>query len=140
MTNSYVKKPRTIAPFWVLLVEFNKDERRKYLNGLLTVLRDESEFGGYPPLPSVSRRDELFNSGGNYWQGGVWPPMVWIVIKGLEKNGFRDDAQMLRRQMYRLMSAVFEERETVFEYYTPSLINGKASPGFYNKVEAKKDF
>jgi len=139
-SRNFIKTPHTLAQFWILLVNF-ESENSKYSEEMVNLLTDPRKFGGYPQVPSISRDDPLFQEEGNYWQGGVWPPMNWIIIKGLELSGYFDIAEILKSETIKLLFEIYEKEKTVFEYYSPTLTLGKPSPGKQDGgLPAKGDF
>lgn len=130
-----IKKPQTVASFWALLIDFG-DQNTTFKKPLIDLLADPQKFAGYPLIPSVARDDQLFSSDGNYWQGGVWPPINWLIIKALEFSGYQDLKNDITHQTVTLIIDVFEKTGTVFEYYSPT----HTGPGVYNGVEARKEF
>lgn len=137
-TGEFIHHPETAAFIWSLLIRYPD---RSNIEQLLNLLRDENMFGGYPPLPSVSRRDPIYNSRGNYWQGGVWPPLIWVTLKGIEL----DDSilySQISENTVRMISEVYEDTKTVFEYYSPTAIDSSAAPGQsdWGNYNARPDF
>ncbi len=56
---------------------------------------------------------------GGYWRGGVWAPTNYMVLKGLEKNGYEDLAYDIGRNCLENVIAVFEKDKTLYENYAP---------------------
>lgn len=70
----------TLSAFWALYANIaSTDQARK----MLPFLKDERYFAAPMPFPALARSDPDYYEHGNYWQGGVWPPLVYITVKGL---------------------------------------------------------
>lgn len=135
----FVKNPHTLASSWILFIDFG-EKNDFYKRKTVELLTDPDKFGGDPAIPSVSRSDPLFREEGDYWRGGVWPPMNWLIIKGLELSEYFDIKEILKSKTVKLLFEVYEKEKTVFEYYSPTLTFGKPSPGKQDGVPAKSDF
>ncbi len=136
--NQLVKKPHSLAGSWILFIDFGNDTD-KYLKPLTSELFNPESFGGYPPLPTVSRSDENFSSEGNYWKGGVWPPMQWVVIQGLKFQGQNKLLEKIVNDTYQMYKQSFLKDNTIFEYYAPDLVDGNVVPGSYLTNQAKNN-
>lgn len=137
-TGDYISNPESAAFVWSLLVNM---PNQKLYEQMIEVIKDDTAFGGYPPLPFIARNDPLFHPEGNYWQGGVWPPLLWIAIQGLDgiDTGLQ---QEITQSTMRMIGDVFDSKGTVFEYYSPTSINNLAVPGgsSFNSYNARSDF
>ena len=74
-------------------------------------------FGPSPSAPwavtTVSKSSPDYDPR-NYWRGPVWINVNWFLIRGLERYGFRDEADQLRRLTLELV-----EHSGFSEYYEP---------------------
>ena len=70
----------TLSAYWALYAEVAST---KQAERMLRYLRDENYFATPMPFSALAKTDRDFYEHGNYWQGGVWPPLVYITIKGL---------------------------------------------------------
>ncbi|MBN2360324.1 MAG: hypothetical protein JXR83_12800, partial [Deltaproteobacteria bacterium] len=52
---------------------------------LLAALDDTALLGGAPAIPSLARSDRRYDPDGDYWRGRIWPPLNWLVRRGLER-------------------------------------------------------
>lgn len=126
---------KTIAFVWslysgVLTKEQSDVLVRKYLT-------NPNEFGGVVSFPSVSRSSQFYNKNGNYWRGGVFPPLVWISYISLIDNGYSDIADIVGTKINDLMEKLYNQDRTLYEYYSPDATGG-LYPGY--KPLAKPDF
>ncbi len=104
-------------------------------------LNNPQRFGGNPPLPSLPRDHPLFSPDGQYWQGGAWPPLWWVVIYGLKESGLAVESRKLSKEVMATMESVYEDSGSVFEFYAPSLNSqGRPSFGIFNDGQARADF
>lgn len=104
-------------------------------------LYNPQRFGGIPPLPSLPRDHPLFSSDGQYWLGGAWPPLWWIVIYGLRESGLSDESRQLSQEVLAFMESVYQETGSVFEFYAPDPNTlGRHRAGIFNGGQARADF
>ncbi|NIZ47514.1 trehalase family glycosidase [Entomospira nematocerorum] len=73
---------RTLAAYWALLAELPTEENA---DRLIEHLHDEKGFATLNPFPSIAVDEEHFSLHGNGFNGGVYPELTYMVIKGLEK-------------------------------------------------------
>lgn len=109
----------TPASAWPMLAEVCNKEQAQ---ALADAFADPNRLGGKFPVPSVSRDDPAFNPIGEYWRGGIWMPVVYMTVKGLEKYGhlqLADDiASKIIEQQYRTWFEVTPH--TIWECYSPT--------------------
>ncbi|NIZ19450.1 MGH1-like glycoside hydrolase domain-containing protein [Entomospira culicis] len=75
-------KARTLAAYWALLAELPTEENA---DRLIAHLHDPDGFATPNPFPSIAVNESDFNAKGDGFNGGVYPELTYIVIKGLEK-------------------------------------------------------
>jgi len=80
---------------------------------LVNLLNDKMRYAPTWPIPSVPLDSPYFNDS-RYWQGPTWINMNWLIIDGLERYGFKDEAKDLRDKTLRLV-----EQNGCSEYYNP---------------------
>ena len=61
---------------------------------MLSTLTEPVRFWGPWILPSISRDDPAFPDQ-QYWRGSIWPPMNYLVLQGLRRYGFYEQARTL---------------------------------------------
>ncbi|MDN5698550.1 MAG: glycoside hydrolase [Rubrobacter sp.] len=79
--------------------------------------------GGYP-APSYDRRGFGF-SPSRYWRGPVWINTNWLLMHGLRRYGFDQQARLLRDTILRLV-----ESSGFHEYFHPTTGRGHGSDFF----------
>lgn len=73
---------KTAAGFWPLLAELPTEARSEVL---IAKLADEKMFATPNPFPSVSVDEPQFSKAGDGYNGGVFPVLTFVIVKGLEK-------------------------------------------------------
>lgn len=119
-----------IGAYWALMTPDLLTKDRK--DRLVAHLNDTTEFRRNGMVPSISADNPKYKANGRYWQGGVWPGTNYMVMVGLEKNGYNDLAREIAREHYRQVLEVYKKTGTFWEYYSPETDD----PGFM----ARKDF
>jgi glycogen debranching enzyme len=76
------------------------------------------------PVPSYDRYGYGF-SPSRYWRGPVWININWLLMRGLERYGFENEAVRLRGTIIELV-----RRAGFFEYFDPLTGRGHGSDSF----------
>jgi hypothetical protein len=118
-----------IGAYWALWSELLE---KSELEAFVKHLSDPELFARRHPIPSMPANHERYQKDGRYWQGGVWAPTNYTVIKGLKKNGFHQLAFDLALKHHQQVGEVFAKTGTFWEYYAPE----SADPG----LMARPDF
>ncbi|MDD3774137.1 MAG: trehalase family glycosidase [Patescibacteria group bacterium] len=122
-------KYKTINAFWTLLAGVpNKNQAQK----LVQHLKNSKTFWRLFVFPALAADQKNYSKNGDYWQGGVWAPTNYMVIKGLENYNYFDLAYKTSRKYLQGLSKVFEKTNTLWENYAPE----NFAPG----QPAKKNF
>lgn len=124
---------RHVGAFWALLSGCASEDQAKRL---VEHLQDEKEFKTENRIPSLSKDHPLFAPTGKYWQGGVWPPINYMVMLGLDRYGYHGLAHEIAQDFLRAVWGVYKETGTFYETYAPEYIGGKPASGDY----AEPDF
>ena len=112
---------RTAAGFWPLLAGIPSEEQAekivtKYLGGGGEFCRP----AGFTLFPTLSPEDSRFQADGRYWLGGVWAPINYMIIKGLQNYPrFEEYAAAATESYLSTMNRVFTKTEQVWENYQP---------------------
>ena len=69
------------------------------------------EFNGPFPIPTVAYDDPRYyhqkppfqNEAGGLWRGNIWMPETWIIVKGLFKYGYEDEAKSIVTRLLNMM-------------------------------------
>lgn len=118
-----------IGAYWALLADvLDKSQMDKLVNHL----SDTNTFNRKFPVPSLSADHEKYQTDGRYWQGGIWAPTNFMIIKGLQKNGYNKQAFDIACRHHDQILQVFRDTGTFWEYYAPE----SANPGLL----ARPDF
>jgi hypothetical protein len=119
--------------FWALLSDVLDAETAK---GLVAHLNDTNAFNRPHRIPTLAKYDPDYNPRGHYWLGGVWAPVVFSTVKGLEKYGLFETAYEVAENHLMNIANIyknftpsedkiaFEERyddgyKTIWECYSP---------------------
>ncbi len=70
------------------------------------------EFNGPYPIPTVAYDDPRYyhqkppfqDQPGGLWRGNIWMPETWIIVKGLFKYGYEDEAKSMVARLLNMMS------------------------------------
>ena len=131
-----LKSEQTAAFIWTLYAKVLDSQKTKQM--IDNYLLDKKKFGGEVWMTSLSRDSVFFKSDGGYWQGGVWPPLVWIGYLSLKDNGYTTEAKIMANFYLSSFEELWKKDETLYEYYSPTLKNGELNPG--KSPTAIKDF
>ena len=115
---------KSIGAYWSLLADIIPPER---LERFVAHLDNPNEFKRHFPIPTLSADHPAYCERGGYWKGGVWAPTNYMVLKGLEKNGYEDMAHEIARRCVDSVVEVFNETHTLWENYSPEL-SAKGEP------------
>ena len=107
---------KTPASFWPLLAGITDHERA---SRSAQHIFDPREFWRPHALPSLSADHELYHPRGNYWQGGVWAPLVYMTLQGLHQCGLHKQAIKLLSNHLDNVHEVFDKTGTLWESYAP---------------------
>jgi hypothetical protein len=75
-------------------------------------LTNPKEFWPRYPIPSVALDDPKYDPN-QMWRGPTWVNVNYLMIEGLWRNGFRDQARKLRRATLEMIG----EHNDIYEYY-----------------------
>ena len=111
---------RTPASFWTLVSEAALAEfAEKTVSDMVT---NPGFFGDAAPFPSLVLGDLDSDMNGRGWRGGVYAPIAYMGIRGLDKYGYTQDAARLARNMVEHMYRTWVDFEphTIWEAYSPT--------------------
>ncbi len=120
---------KTVAGYWALLAGVAQGPQ---VSLMVRELEKPATFGRLHPVPTVAADQPGYNPKGEYWKGSAWAPTTTMVVRGLEKAGYRRVARTLALKDLDVTYQVFAKTGTVWENYAPDA----AEPG----NQAKKDF
>lgn len=119
-TNKLLKQP-TIAS---LLPLYSGAIDKKRADTLVKILSANSAYWTNYPVPSVPKNNRTFNAL-RYWQGPTWLNTNWLIIDGLQRYGYNQEAQALTSHTLQMVRA-----NGVWEYYNPISGEGLGSSDF----------
>ncbi len=93
VTHKFIKES-TIATLMPLYAGTITQERAIEL---VDMLHDKKLFDTNYPVPSVPLDSKYYKELG-YWQGPTWINTNWLIIDGLERYGFTEEAEKIRKQ------------------------------------------
>lgn len=93
ITHKFIKEP-TIATLMPLYAGTITKERAVEL---VDMLHDNKMFDTNYPVPSVPLGSDYYKELG-YWQGPTWINTNWLIVDGLERYGFTEEAEKIRKQ------------------------------------------
>lgn len=110
---------KTVAGFWPLLARITDSERTR---SLIKHLTDPAEFWTEHPVPSLSADDPNFVPDGGYWLGSVWAPTNYMVVKGLQANGYCALAREISMKHLEMMAQTADNPafDNIWECYSPT--------------------
>lgn len=120
---------KTVGAYWTLVAGLVPEER---LERFVAPLSDPHRFNRPCRVPSLSADHPSYRVDGGYWQGGVWAPTNYMVLRGLSAYGQEELAYDIALNFLENVTRVFEKTGTIYENYAPEY----AAPG----VPAKADF
>jgi len=107
---------KTILGFWPILAHIAS---RKQAADLVRHLKNPREFWRQNLVPALAADEAGYSADGQYWNGAVWTPTNFMVIKSLEDYGYQDLASKVTSIYLANMSQVLKESGTIWENYAP---------------------
>ena len=111
-----LNRVKSVGAYWALLADIIPKER---LDKFVAHLDNEKEFKRPMRVPTLSADHKDYNPNGEYWKGSVWAPTNYMVLKGLEKNGYNQLAHDIAKNCLENVVDVFNKEGTIFENYAP---------------------
>ena len=118
-----------IHAYWALLTDLLPPDK---LQRFTDHLNDPATFNRTHRIPSLAANHPKYKDNGRYWQGGVWPGATYMVINGLQRQGYGKLAHDIAMNHYDQVFEVYKKTGTFWEYYAPE----STEPGFM----ARPDF
>lgn len=109
---------KTIASFWPIISQVaNSAKTKKLVEHLL----NPKEFWTPHPVPSLAASDPNYDPQGDYWLGGVWAPTNYMLVRGLQLNGYRAIAEEITKKHLNAMADVMDNPKWggIWECYAP---------------------
>ncbi len=112
---------KTVLGFWPMLAHIASEAQAK---SLVAHLQDPKEFWRPNLVPALAADEPGYTPKGEYWNGSVWAPTNYMVVKGLQDYGYEDLATQVTTVYLDNMSKVLDQTGTLFEHYAPEMPMG----------------
>lgn len=106
----------TVAAFWTLLGGVASPEQAGQLTRWL---RDPAAFARRHPVPALAAGAPGYDPRGGYYRGGVFPPLVLMVVRGLQRCGEEELAHEIALAHVDAVARVWAETGAFWENYAP---------------------
>ncbi len=93
-------------------------------DAIVSQLSDKHSFNSHFPVPSVPLNSSWFKPD-NYWQGPTWVNTNWLIIDGLKRYGFLEEAKRLRETTLNMVTSY-----GFSEYFDPNDGHALGTPAF----------
>ncbi len=113
VSHKLIEEP-TIATLLPLYSGTISKERASHL---VDLLKRHRLFSSSWPVPSVPLNSSYFDPY-KYWQGPTWINTNWLIIDGLKRYGYHDEAKVLQKRSLELV-----KKSGMYEYFNP--LNGQ---------------
>ena len=117
--NNELNGAMSVGAYWALLADVVPMSK---MDKFVEHLDNEEEFKRPHRVPSVAATAYGYCPEGGYWNGSVWAPTNYMVLKGLEKQGYHKLAYEIAANNLDCVTKVFEETGTLYENYMPEHI------------------
>lgn len=105
----------SVASYWALISGVADAAQAASMKAHLF---DEANFKTPFMVPTLGRKSPDYDStGGHYWRGAVWVPTNTMVIKGLKKYGYNDEAREVAISGLNGMYQTWVKTGTLWENY-----------------------
>ena len=108
----------TLLPLYAGCISKEKAAR------LVELLASRKWFKANWPVPSVPFNSSYFDPL-KYWQGPAWVNTNWLIIDGLRRYGFDNEAENLLRKTLELVA-----KSGMWEYFSPTNAEPAGAPNF----------
>jgi hypothetical protein len=120
ITHNLFREP-TVASLLALYAGSISQERAE---DIVHQLGDKHTFNSHFPVPSVPINSSWFKPD-NYWQGPTWVNTNWLIIDGLKRYGFLEEAKQLREVTLSMVTSY-----GFSEYFDPNDGHALGTPAF----------
>jgi len=125
--NSTLSKVKSIASYWALLSGTLPKDRAQAFVGHLEYT---TMFARLHRVPTLSADNPNFDSNGGYWNGAVWAPTNYMVLRGLTKYGYDSLAYEIASNHLNNVVSVFNKTNDLRENYAPDKVQGNDGKNF----------
>ena len=114
--NDEHNKVKSVGAYWALLADIIPKER---LDRFVAHLDDPRDFNRPCRVPTLSADHPEYDKDGGYWRGSIWAPTNYMVLKGLEKNGYETLLYDIARNCLDNVIVTYKKDATLYENYAP---------------------
>ena len=107
---------KTIGAYWALLADIVPADR---LDRFVAHLDNPAEFKRPHRVPSLSADHPQYDPKGDYWNGSVWAPTNYMVLKGLDRYGYQKLIYDIACSNIEHVVNVYKRSGTIWENYAP---------------------
>ncbi len=118
---------KSVVAYWALLARVADEERSRRF---ISHLADPSEFDRPVRIPALSADNTHYRPDGEYWNGGVWAPTTYMVLRGLTNYGYDSLAHEIALNNLQNVVKVYRETGTLWEHYAPETHKGMGVKNF----------
>ena len=109
------EKVMTHDGFWPIAFGIAPEDKQEKV---LKHLFDPNKFFTLLPIPSVAIDEKKFCL--NFWRGPSWASVDFWILRGMNRNGKRKEAQIIAEKVLNAVAHIYEQRHTVYEFYPPT--------------------
>lgn len=120
VSHKLIEEP-TIATLLPLYTGAVSKERTAHL---VDLLKRRQWFSTSWPVPSVPQNSSYFDPY-KYWQGPTWVNTNWLIIDGLVRNGYKEEAEVLKDRTIQMVA-----KSGMYEYFNPLNANPAGAANF----------
>ncbi|EOX3823916.1 Trehalase [Enterobacter cloacae] len=107
---------------------FNGAATQAHADAVVKVMLDPKEFNTYVPLGTAALTNPAFGPD-IYWRGRVWVDQFWFGLKGMERYGYREQAQTLAENFFKHTKGLTSDGP-IQENYNPLTGAQQGAPNF----------
>ncbi|PXY66329.1 alpha-glucosidase [Enterobacter hormaechei subsp. steigerwaltii] len=107
---------------------FNGAATQEHADAVVKVMLDPKEFNTWVPLGTAALTNPAFGAD-IYWRGRVWVDQFWFGLKGMERYGYREQAQTLAETFFKHAKGLTSDGP-IQENYNPLTGAQQGAPNF----------
>jgi putative isomerase len=120
---------RVFSPTHLYLLLTSGLKKNQVQDLIDSLLLHPQRLGGELGLPSIARNHPDFGKQ-QYWKGSIWPPLNFLVFKGLMKQNRKTEARDLADSSFQLFINEYKRAKLICENY--SGMNGRCDDPLVN--------
>ncbi|MDR2843192.1 MAG: glycoside hydrolase [Candidatus Symbiothrix sp.] len=118
---------KSIAAYWALLAQTaDKNQSERFIQHL----ENPNEFARTVRVPALSADNPGYKADGGYWNGGVWAPSSYMVLRGLTNYEKDSLAHAIASNLLENAIEVYKQTGTLWEHYAPEMHKGMGKQKF----------